>query len=452
MRGLLLLLIVLSPAQAAISYDEHIKPIFRRHCLKCHGDDTHKADLNLQTYASALKGGSGGAALIAGRTSQSLLHSAITDADPEARMPPKKPQLPAEHVATIAEWIASGLRESSASASLVASRDTRFQPPKDTGAKPEDPAMPGLPPYTPPATIRPLPILAIDASPWAPVVAVAGHEHVRLIHTKSEQELGAIPFPDGVPQVIRFSSDGALLLVAGGRPVESGIVALFSVKTGQRLATIGDEIDAVLAADISPDQTRVALGGSGKRVKVYATSDASLSYSIDRHTDWITALAFSPDGSKLASSDRAGGIHIWDASSGGILLNLGEHKAAVRALDWRSDSKFLASVGEDGRVIWWDVADGWPAINKDNAHPPPRPAGSYGTIPNGVLAAHFAPNGQLATTGRDGVLRLWDEKGNAKKTQAIPSGLPISVTVSHDSGTIITGDSTGKITFLRLAP
>jgi hypothetical protein len=40
-------------------------------------------------------------------------------------------------------------------------------------------------------------------------------------------------------------------MVAGGRPVESGRVVLFDVRSGQRLAEIGDEVDAVLAADLS---------------------------------------------------------------------------------------------------------------------------------------------------------------------------------------------------------
>jgi len=62
-------------------------------------------------------------------------------------------------------------------------------------------------------------------------------------------------------------------MVAGGRPVESGRVVLFDVRSGNRLAEIGDEVDAVLAADLSPDQRSVALGGSGRVVKVYSTAD-----------------------------------------------------------------------------------------------------------------------------------------------------------------------------------
>jgi hypothetical protein len=431
------------------NFSDHIKPILRRHCLKCHGDDKQEADINLQGYSSLLKGGSAGKIVEAGRSSQSLLFQAITNSDAEARMPPNSPSLSKENIELIRRWIDSGLRETATGKSMAKSRDLTFQPASNAGVKPDGPpAMPGdLTAFVGPEVVRPLPVLAMDTSPWAPLVAVAAQEHVRLIHTESEEVVGRLPFPEGVPHVIRFSRDGAVLMVAGGRPVESGRVVLFDVRSGRRLAEIGDEVDAVLAADLSPDQRLIALGGSGRVVKVYSTTDGKLLYKLTKHTDWITAVAFSPDGTKLASSDRVGGIHLWDASSGGIVLNLGEHKAAVRALDWRADSKLLASAGEDGKVIWWDITDGFPAIVKPNAHPPQRPVGTYGIIPNGVLAARFDRDGHLVTAGRDRVVRLWTTDGNQKQAFTINSGIPISAAITSSGTRIISGDTTGFVQF-----
>lgn len=433
-----------------ISYDDHIKPIFREHCLKCHGDDKQKADLNLQSFAAALKGGSGGEAMVAGRSSQSPLFQAITDPDDEVRMPPNKAAIPQEQIAMIQKWIDTGLRENSGSESMLKSRDTSFQPAKNTGTRPENPAMPqDYAKLETAKTIRPLPVLAMDTSPWAPLLAVAGQEHVRLIHTETEKEVGRLPFPEGIPNVIRFSRDGAVLMVAGGRPVESGSVVLFDIKSGKRLTTIGDELDAVLAADLSPDQKLVALGGSGKVVKVYSTANGELVYKIEKHTDWITSVNFSPDGSKLATADRAGGLHLWDARSGGIILSLLEHKKSIRAVDWRSDSKMLASVSEDGKAIWWDISDGFPAWNKSNAHPPERPVGVYGDIPNGILSARFSPMGNLITTGRDQSVQVWNPNAELIRKFQIKTGLPISSVMTADGKAAISGDTDGKVVFWR---
>jgi mono/diheme cytochrome c family protein len=433
-----------------ITYEDQIKPIFRQHCFACHGDDKQKSDLNLQSFATLLKGGSTGVVVVAGRSSQSLLFKAITDPDDEARMPPKKPALPKEQVALIQKWIDSGLRESASGKSLVAERDLSFKPVASGAAKPANPAMPEkLPDVKVPQTLRPLPVLAMDASPWAPLVAVAGQEHVRLMNVDTQTEVGRLAFPEGLPQVIRFSRDGAVLMVAGGRPVESGKVVLFDVKSGKRLSVIGDEVDSVMAADLSPDQQFVALGGSGKVVKVYSTTDGRPKYKIEKHTDWITSVAFSPNGSQLATADRAGGIHLWEVKSGRVLLSLNEHKASVRALDWRSDSKMLASAGEDGLIIWWDVTDGWPAVSKPNAHPPVRPAGAYGKIPNGVLAARFDHEGNLSTAGRDHTIRLWDAKGVERKTFSLSDSQPLCAAISFDAKTVIGGDSNGGVRFWK---
>jgi WD40 repeat protein len=443
---------VFAADEKPVTFDDDVKPILRQYCWKCHGEDKQESDLNLQAFAALVRGGSGGKVVTPGRASQSRLLELITTEDADARMPPNSPPLPAEKVAILRKWIDGGLKESSTSASLAKSRDLDFHPSVGGSAKPDGPpAMPGsLPEAAAPTSHRPLPVVAMDASPWAPLVAVASHEQVRLIHLETEQELARLPFPEGEPNVIRFSRDGAILMVAGGRPVQSGKVVLFDVKSGKRLAEIGDEIDAVLSADLSPDQRLVALGGSGRVVKVYATEDGSLQYKLTKHTDWITSAAFSPDGTKLSTGDRSGGIHLWDPKTGGILLNLSEHKGAVRALDWRGDCRLLASAGEDGSVIWWDVTDGFPAVSKPNAHPPARPPGSFGLIPNGVLTARFAPNGTLVTGGRDKTVRLWSPEGNPLKSFAMDQAVPISEAVAFDGKKIVTGDSSGGVRFWKV--
>jgi hypothetical protein len=433
------------------NFTDDIKPILRTHCLKCHGDDKQEAGLNLQSYGSLLRGGSSGKVVEAGRSSQSLLFQAITDPDDDARMPPNSPAIAKPKIEQIRKWIDSGLLETANSKSMVKTRNLTFKPSVRTdGEFDGPPAMPtNLPAIDAPNLTRPFPVLAMDASPTAPLIAVADQDQIRFLHTKTKQEIGRVAFPEGIPQVIRFSRDGVVLMVAGGRPVESGRVVLFDVDSGKRLAEVGDENDAVLAADLSPNQRLVALGGSGRVVKVYSTTEGTLLYKLIKHTDWVTAIAFSPDGKKLATADRAGGLHLWDSESGGILLNLEEHKAAVRALDWRDDSRLLASAGEDGRIVWWDTNDGFPAVNKPNAHPPQRPQGTYGTIPNGVLAARFDAIGRLVTSGRDRMVRVWDVNGGKLEKFKLESGVPLSVVLPNSGNDPVSGDSAGNIIFWK---
>ena len=106
--------------------------------------------------------------------------------------------------------------------------------------------------YTPRAAA----VSAVAASPWAPLVAVAGQQQVLLYHSDTGALLGVLPFPEGIAYCLRFSRDGSKLLAGGGRGGSAGCAVLFDVRTGERLVKVGDELDVVLAADVNADLTR----------------------------------------------------------------------------------------------------------------------------------------------------------------------------------------------------
>ncbi len=429
------------------NWDDHVAPVLRRSCAACHGDGKQEAGLNLASYTGAMKGSGGGEVVIAGRASSSRLIQVLTSTEDGERMPPDGDPLTPETIALISAWIDTGLRENAGS-SAASMRTLGFKP-ADTSAAAGPGALPkDLPPVTRTPVSRPYPVLALASSPRAPVVAASGFKVIELFDPVTRENLGALPFPEGEPLVLSFSRSGRLLLAAGGRPVQNGSAVLFDVASGKPLASVAEEPDAILAADISPDEKLVAIGCTSRLVKLYSTEDGSLKATIDKHTDWVTALAFSPDGKYLATADRIGNIHLWDGQTGGVILPLSEHKKSVRALSWRSDSAVVASCGEDGTVVWWDVKDGWPLANKPNAHK------------DGVLDCRFGPRGELATCGRDGIIRVWGANGQELKNMPLPMTpaataptmlppgvrlLPTRVAVAADGKTILAGDTAGQL-------
>ncbi len=95
------------PDMAALekAFSEDIEPILARHCTDCHNADTPEHELDLSTFAAALKGGVSGPAILPGKAAQSMVHKFVQlGADPH--MPPEG-QLNKQELATLAKWIDS---------------------------------------------------------------------------------------------------------------------------------------------------------------------------------------------------------------------------------------------------------------------------------------------------------------------------------------------------------
>ena len=419
-------------AEEKINYADHLAPLIDANCAKCHNSDKKKADLDLTSYQGTLKGGGSGPIVAAGSLDGSKLWKALTHAE-EPYMPPNRPKLPDKELEVFKQWILDGLLESSGGKAVVAAK-----PGIDLTLKPEDITKPEGPPPLP----RDLPlecvvhtarmgaITGLAASPWAPVVAIAGQKQVLLFNTDTLELLGILPFKEGEPVDLKFSQNGKLLLAAGGWGAKSGRVVVWDVVSGKLLMTLGKEYDTVLAADIRPDQSLVALGGPGRLVKLYSTSTGELLHKIKKHTDWVTAIAFSPNGQVLATGDRNGGISLWDPDSAQELFTLAGHKSAVTSLSWRQDSKLLASSSEDATVKLWSAQEG-------------KQIKSWAAHAGGALCVSFARDGRLVTCGRDDAVVLWDANGSKKGRFDFDGDLPIRAVFNDDGSRVIATDFSG---------
>ncbi len=430
------------PKKAApkVTYDEHVLPFFRDKCLGCHNPDKKSAGLVLSNYTKLMEGSSSGAVVKPGDPEGSTLFRVVAHKE-EPFMPPKSPMMAREMVDLLEKWIAGGALENSGSKPILA------KPKIDVGLSSVVRGRPPGPPPMPPKglalqpvvrTARATAVTALAASPWAPLVAVGGQKQVLLYHSDTLELLGVLPFPEGVPHVLKFSRNGSLLLAGGGHGGKSGRVVLWSVTTGERIIEVGDETDAVLAADVSPDQTQVALGGPSKVVRLYSTKDGKLLHEIRKHTDWVTALEFSPDGVLLASGDRNGGLFVWESFTAREYFTLRGHTAAITDLSWRLDGNVCASASEDSTVRLWEMENG-NAIKTWGAHG------------GGTQSVRYTHDGRIASCGRDRLTRLWDGNGNAVRAFEAHPDVALRTTFSHDGARVISGDWTGQVAVWQTA-
>jgi hypothetical protein len=425
---------VTARAADKINFEDHLMPILRNECASCHNPDKKKAGLDLSTYQGLLAGSDNGPVVNPGDADASLLYKVVARTE-EPYMPKGKAKLADKDIELFKQFIAGGALENATGKPTVVRARPKLNlsvAASDSG-KPTGPvAMPRdliLEPVS--HTARPGALLCLATSPWAPLAAVGGQHQMLMYNTDTLELVGVLPWPEGEPYTARFSRNGSVLLVGGGIAAKSGHVVLFDVASGKRITQIGDEFDAVIAADIAPDLSMVAFGGPSKTLKVFSTDGQSL-HSIKKHTDWVTAVGFSPDGVLLASGDRQGGLWVWESKSGHDFYGLTGHKGAITDVCFRGDSNILASASEDGTVKLWDMQSG-------------KEVKSFQANAGGVESVHFTHDGRIVTCGRDKVVRMWTPDGSAIAATNAFADIALHAAFDGEGKRVVAGDWRGSI-------
>ena len=423
----------LSGAADKITYDDHIFPIFESKCLNCHNPDKKKGDLDLSTYTGTMAGSSGGKIALSGDGGSSKLFT-VTVHTEEPVMPPEGDKIAKKDADLIRTWIDGGLLENKGSKAKKRPKPAFTLGSTPTGKRPEGPPpMPQdllLEPVVTPT--RSTVVADMDASPWAPLLAVTGQKQILLYHSDTLELIGVLPFPKGNPETISFHPSGKYLIAGGGIGGKSGATVTWDITDGKEMMTMGKEFDSVLAADLRADLGGIALGGPSRLVKLWDTQEGEQLKSIKKHTDWVTAIAYSPDGVLLATGCRGSGVQVWEAATGNEFHSLRGHQKAIVDIKWRSDSNLVATASEDGTIRFWDMNQG-KEVKRGTA--------SGG----GILALDYARNGKLICSTRDGRVKLWKaDLTLEKQSQPFPEMIT-EVAFSHDGNRYFTADWNGQI-------
>jgi mono/diheme cytochrome c family protein len=112
MRAAILSLVLLMPQEASgpqrVDFVRDVQPLFKAHCLKCHGAEKTKGQLRLDSKPLALKGGLSGKVIVPGDGKGSRLVELLLTKDAEDRMPAKAEPLAPEKIELIRRWIDEG--------------------------------------------------------------------------------------------------------------------------------------------------------------------------------------------------------------------------------------------------------------------------------------------------------------------------------------------------------
>jgi cytochrome c553 len=127
-----------SSKRDAVDFVRDVQPILVASCVDCHQATKAKGGLRLDSRGAAMKGGVSGAAIVPGKSAESLLMVRVRGEGDEPRMPEKKPALTPLQLDVIAKWIDQGAiwPDAAAGDAVATARHWSFVKP----ARPAEPA------------------------------------------------------------------------------------------------------------------------------------------------------------------------------------------------------------------------------------------------------------------------------------------------------------------------
>ena len=107
-------------------FETAVRPIFKQHCVSCHGKDKQESGLRLDSRKRAMMG-SDGKAIVPRDLDSSVIWQRVNETDPEQRMPPKGNPLSKQELDTIRAWIESGAEWPETQEDRDLEKDARFE-------------------------------------------------------------------------------------------------------------------------------------------------------------------------------------------------------------------------------------------------------------------------------------------------------------------------------------
>ncbi|OSZ82449.1 hypothetical protein CAP35_04045 [Chitinophagaceae bacterium IBVUCB1] len=241
---------------------------------------------------------------------------------------------------------------------------------------------------------------------------------------------------------VNFSPDNSKLAVgSSGKKL-----FIYHAASGAQLHSIDAHNNWVMCSDWTA-QEKIITGGDDNAVKLWDTA-GNFIRSFTGHTSWVYGVKMTPDGSHIVSGSKDKSIKIWNVATGALVRTLNGHTDEVRFIDISDDGSKIVSGSKDGTIRIWDFNTGSQLKSFSKA--------GSGT----VFSVDFSPNGRYVAAGTaSGDVQLWDLLFNTSITNIGNKYVNIYPNPCADmlqlycknAESITVLDATGKIHFLPIS-
>ncbi|PSB24242.1 WD40 repeat domain-containing protein [filamentous cyanobacterium Phorm 46] len=213
---------------------------------------------------------------------------------------------------------------------------------------------------------------------------------------------------------------------------------IWDTDTGAQLRTLIGHTDRVLAVAIAPDGKTAISASWDQTLKIWDTETGAQLRTLIGHTDRVLAVAIAPDGKTAISASYDKTLKIWDTETGCELKTLTGHGDWVNAVAIAPDGKTAISASGDETLKIWDTETG-------------RELKTLTGHSSGVNAVAIAPDGKTAiSASRDHTLKVWDLLTGKEVASFSGESAFSGCAIAPDGVTVVAGDASGRVHFLRL--
>ena len=266
----------------------------------------------------------------------------------------------------------------------------------------------------------------------------APHLATYRLRTGDRETVRPVPTPMRAWTPFQVREDGRQLAFLDGR-----VVVLMDTGTGRVRRLVGHEgtIDNLA---YSADGRFLASGAEDRTALVWDTRTGTLLERFRTESTETYGIRFSPDGRTLYTAGTDRQLQVWDVAGGQRFIR---RLRVLRDVDLGEGWVLPAPAGDRVAYAWngearrsylriVQVAHGRASRLIDTGH------GEYG-------AWDWSPDGRrFATTGGDGVVRVWDRTGRLVHHRAVVSAHISGLQYSDDGRTIVVSERAGKIRWL----
>jgi WD40 repeat protein len=330
--------------------------------------------------------------------------------------------------------------------------------------------------------------------PFTPSLMPPGTPLLRTLTGHSRPILAVAITPNG-EQVVSASWDNTL--------------KVWDLHSGAEQLTLTAHSSLVLAVAITPNGKHVVSASGDNTLKVWDLHSGAERLTLTGHSNWVEAVAITPDGKQVLSASWDNTLKVWDLHSGAEQLTLTAHSSLVLAVAITPDGRQVVSASDDNTLkVWHLQRKGWNlpkmersllnrillllaklglgsercserltltghsnsvravAITPDGQQ---VVSASYDNTlkvwdlhsgaerltltghSNSVRAVAITPNGkQVVSASSDNTLKVWDLESGTEIASFSGDGALYCCAVAPDGVTIVAGEASGRVHFLRL--